>query len=284
MLPALALLSAAMYGAADFVGGLTSRRVAAVAVVLVSQFSGLVLLALALPFLPAATPLQTDWLWGVAAGLTGSAGVAFLYRALAVGTMAVVAPITAVCAVTIPVVIAVALGERPGLQRAIGIVLAIISIVMVTWQDRRTNGANSENPRKSPTAGVALAFISGVLIGLFFLSLARTTPQAGLWPLLMARTVSVLFFGIVVIVMKQSLRMPRRVIGAVVGGGVLDMLANLVYLIATKLGPLTEVVTLASLYPASTVLLARVVLHERLSSVQVAGIACSLVAVVLLVR
>jgi drug/metabolite transporter (DMT)-like permease len=281
----LALLSAAMYGAADFVGGLTSRRVAAIVVVLVSQFSGLVLLSLALPFLPAATPVQADWLWGVAAGLTGSAGIAFLYRALAVGTMAVVAPITAVCAVTIPVFIAVALGERPGAQRTTGIALAIVSIVMVTWQpDQRSREASPGDTRKPSTAGVALAFASGVLIGLFFLSLARTTPQAGLWPLFMARVVSVLFFGLLAIVMKQSLRMPRGVIGAVVGGGVLDMLANLVYLIATKLGPLTEVVTLASLYPASTVLLARVILHERLSSIQVAGIACSLLAVVLLVR
>ena len=110
MFYALSLASAILYGAADFLGGLTARRASTVAVVAVSQASGLVLLVIALPLLPDASPVRSDWLWGVAAGLTGGIGVALLYRALAVGTMAVVAPVTAVCAVTIPVVVALVLG------------------------------------------------------------------------------------------------------------------------------------------------------------------------------
>src|SRR5215216_7045685 len=109
----LALGSALFYGAADFMGGLTSRRAGAIPVVVVSQFSGMVLLGLLLPFLPDSSPSRNDLVWGAIAGLTGGIGVALLYRALAVGTMAVVAPTTAVCAVTIPLVVSVLLGERP---------------------------------------------------------------------------------------------------------------------------------------------------------------------------
>src|SRR5215210_204710 len=109
----LALGSALFYGAADFTGGFTSRRAGAIPVVVLSQLSGLVLLGLLLPLLPPASPSRTDLLWGAAAGLTGGIGVALLYRALAIGTMAVVAPTTAVCAVAIPVVVSVFLGERP---------------------------------------------------------------------------------------------------------------------------------------------------------------------------
>jgi len=110
----LALASALLYGAADFTGGLATRRAATIPVVISSQFSGMVLLALLLPILPGSSPSRTDLLWGVAAGLTGGGGVALLYRALAIGRMAVVAPTTAVCAVVIPVVAAMLLGERPG--------------------------------------------------------------------------------------------------------------------------------------------------------------------------
>src|ERR687884_46166 len=101
----LALGSAFLYGAADFTGGLTSRRAATIPVVVVSQFSGLVSLVLALPLLPASSPSRTDLVWGAVAGLTGGIGVALLYRALAIGRMSVVAPTTAVCAVAIPVVV-----------------------------------------------------------------------------------------------------------------------------------------------------------------------------------
>src|SRR6266850_5607587 len=109
----LALGSALLYGAGDFTGGLASRRAGTIPVVFLSQLSGLLALALLLPMLPAASPSRADLLWGAAAGLTGGIGVALLYRALAIGIMAVVAPTTAVCAVAIPVLVSVLLGERP---------------------------------------------------------------------------------------------------------------------------------------------------------------------------
>jgi drug/metabolite transporter (DMT)-like permease len=281
----IALLSAACYGAADFLGGLTSKRATTLAVVVVSQLAGLVLLLLMLPLLPPASPVRADYLWGAFAGLTGGGGVALLYRALAIGVMAVVAPTTAVCAVVIPVLAAVALGERPGPITIGGIVLAIVAIALVSQSNHpEPAAADREENTGSRASSFSLALLAGVVIGFFFLALARTSADAGLWPLVTARIVSVSLFSGMALLTSQSLRIPAGIRGTVAAGGVLDMLANFLYLIATRTGPLSVAVTLASLYPASTVLLARVVLHERLSRTQWLGVACAMVAVTMIVR
>ncbi len=272
----LAILSAVVYGAADFTGGIATRRAAAIPVVLLSQASGLLLVVLVLPLLPAAAPQAADLWWGAAAGLAGGVGVALLYHALAIGTMSVVAPITALAAVAIPVVTSIALGERPGLLAVVGILVGIAAIVLVSRQTPSPN-----EPARS--SGVGPALVSGVAIGLFLLALARTHQASGLWPLLTARASSVSLFTIVALVGRRSLRMPVRLAALAVGGGMLDMLANGLYLVASQLGPLSLVVTLCSLYPASTVLLARALLGERLNSWQTAGVAAALIAVLLIV-
>jgi uncharacterized membrane protein len=278
----LALASAVLYGTGDFFGGLTARRVNAVAAVAVSQFAGLVLLAAMIAFLPG-VPSSRDLLWGVSAGLTGGAGVALLYRALAVGTMAVVAPTTAVCAVVVPVLAAFAMGERLKAITAAGIGLAIVGIFLVSQQERPEHAADLRTTMRTVPPGIGIAVWSGVAIGLFFLSLARTTGQGGLWPLLFARVTSVLLFVAIAVVTSRPLGMPAGVLKLAVGGGIFDMLANALYVVAARSGPLSVVVTLASLYPASTVVLAHVVLGERLSPMQKAGIFCTLTAVVVIV-
>jgi drug/metabolite transporter (DMT)-like permease len=280
----LALGSALLYGAADFTGGLATRRAGTIPVVILSQASGLILLALILPWLPDASPARADLLWGAAAGLTGGIGVALLYRALAIGIMAVVAPTTAVCAVAIPVAVSVLLGERPVPLAVAGIALGIASIVLVS-QQRTAEPAESSHQASPPMprSGVGTALASGVLIGFFFLTLAQTKSDAGMWPILLARTVSVTLFGLVAIAGRISIRMPARMAVIAIVCGVIDMLANALYLLAAQEGPLSVVVTLSSLYPASTVLLARIVLGERLNLLQVFGVGCALAAVVLIV-
>jgi drug/metabolite transporter (DMT)-like permease len=272
----LAVVSAVFYGAGDFLGGLTSKRADTVAVVVLSQFSGLVLLTVMLVFAPAANYTTHDLLWGAAAGITGGSGVAILYHALATGTMAVVAPITAVCAVVIPVGVAIALGERPNVFTLAGIALAVIAIVLLSRSE-------STGERHHYARSIALALAAGIVIGLFFLCLARTGRDAGLWPLLVARLVSVPLFGAIAIVGRRSLVVAPRLALLIACCGALDMLANLLYQLAAHLGPLSVVVTLASLYPASTVVLARVTLGERLTSSQAIGVACAMVAVVVIV-
>jgi drug/metabolite transporter (DMT)-like permease len=278
----LALASALLYGAGDFTGGLATRRASTLPVIVLSQASGLLLLLLLFPVLPAATPSRADLWWGVTAGLTGGAGVALLYRALAIGRMAVVAPTTAVCAVAVPVLVSVALGERPGPLAVAGIVLGLVAIVLVS-QQTGTEPATTRTPAGRLPAGVGIALVSGVAIGLFLLSLAQTRPEAGMWPILASRSTSVALFGLAALVTRRSLRL-RGVLLLTLACGVIDMTANALYLVAARAGPLSVVVTLASLYPASTVLLARVVLGERLNLRQVAGVACALAAIALIVR
>ncbi len=272
-----ALGSAVLYGAADFTGGLATRRASTIPIVLLSQLSGLISLLLLLPLLGSASPTRSDMVWGVVAGLTGGIGVALLYRALAIGTMAVVAPTTAVCAVTIPVVVSVVLGERPPPLAVIGIVLGVVSIVLVSRQTTPVDGAAGYSK------GVGTALASGVMIGFFFLALAQTHTEAGMWPLVASRSISVLLFGAAAIAGRSAIRMPQPVLGLGILCGFMDMLANALYLLAARVGPLSIVVTLSSLYPASTVLLARVVLGERLNLWQVSGVGCALAAVLLIV-
>jgi drug/metabolite transporter (DMT)-like permease len=280
----LAIGSAILYGAADFTGGLTTRRAGTILVVLLSQFSGLALVVLLLSLLPAAAVHQSDVMWGGIAGLVGGVGVALLYRALSMGVMAVVAPTTAVCAVTIPVVYSVFRGERPAPLAVLGIILGIASIVLVSQQRTVTDTGHGllAEPGRLPL-GVGTALLSGIAIGFFFLALAQTSPTAGMWPLVASRSVSVLMFGLVAAVRRTSLRIPGQVLALVIVAGAVDMLANALYLIAAQQGPLSIVVTLSSLYPASTVLLARVVLRERLNVLQMTGVGCALAAVLLIV-
>jgi drug/metabolite transporter (DMT)-like permease len=195
--------------------------------------------------------------------------------------MAVVAPTTAVCAVAVPVLVSVALGERPRPLAVLGIVVGLGAIVLVSQQrGAATSSADREAGRLPP--GVGIALVSGVAIGLFLLALAQTRAEAGMWPILASRATSVSLFALAAATTQRSLRMPGT-LALTLLCGVLDMSANALYLLAARTGPLSVVVTLSSLYPASTVLLARVVLSERLSGLQVAGVGCALAAIVLIV-
>ncbi len=281
----LALASALLYGSGDFLGGLSTRRAPMLLVVALGQAAGLGALLVLLAVMPPATASPADLAWGASAGVFGGAGVGLLYRALAVGTMSVVAPTTAVCAVVVPVLAGILMGERPAAQALAGIGLAVVAIVLVSQQPAvPTEGPPARGLRAgSGTQGLGAALGSGLLIGLFFLTLAQTGPAAGLWPLLSARATSVAVFGIAMVATGHSWRSGGTTTWLIVAGGVLDMLANALYLLATHGGPLASVVTLSSLYPASTVLLARVVLGERIGRVQAAGIVVALVAVALIV-
>jgi drug/metabolite transporter (DMT)-like permease len=283
MIELLALGSAILYGSADFFGGLTARRANTIATVFVSQTVGLVILLLVLPFLPAATVSSRDWVWGFVAGFSGGIGVALLYRALAIGKMAVVAPTTAVIAAMIPVIFAFVLGERLRLLTWGGIALALLAIALVSRPAPQGDSEPARSNSRMLPPGFALAMLSGIAVGIFFLSLARTTMAAGMWPLIAARIASIALFGSIALATGRTLRMSAPATVTAVTGGALDMAANALYMIAARIGPLSIVVTLASLYPASTVVLARVVLGERLSFVQISGIICALAAVLIIV-
>jgi len=272
----LALLSAVFYGTADFLGGLGARRDVPLAVTVFAQGVGFVLALLALPLFPAPPPGTAGMLWGVGAGLTGGLGVALLYYGLAVGRVSVVAPVTAVCAIAIPVLVALGLGERPVPAALAGIALAILSVALISRHDDPAN-----RPRGHDRS-LVVALASGAMIGAFLVCLARAGDASGVWPLLIARAASTLALAAAAHLAGVRIAIPRKAVFVVVACGALDMLANALYLIAVRVGPLGLVATLASLYPASTVLLARLVLGERVRPLQSIGLACAAVAIVLI--
>ncbi len=277
--PLLALLSSITYGMADFLGGLASRRASTIAVVIVSQFAGLVLVAIALPLLPRASATWVDMVWGGAAGLAGGIGVALLYRGLAIGPMSIVAPVTAVCAVIVPIVVGLAMGEALSMMTGAGIVLAATSIVLVgqSGEKRSARGRN----RMARALRISLA--AGVVIGFFLVALERTPAAAGLWPLVAARAVSIALFVAIALARPEPHNMSSQGAAVAIGGGFADMVANILYLVAVRQGQLSVIATLASLYPASTILLARVVLGERLVRHQKIGVAGAVVAAAMIV-
>jgi len=282
MLYLLALTSATLYGAADFLGGVASKRLSTTLVVAISQAVGLVVLLGAITLLPPAEPTGTDLAYGAAAGLAGTVGVGLLYRALAIGVMGVVAPITAVCAVAIPVLFSVVRGDRPAPLVIAGIGIALVAIVLVSQQPSGA-AADLRRSRRLPP-GVPHALASGVAIGVFFVALSQARPEAGLWPLVGARAAAVPICVAAGLLGGASLRgVARRTAVIASAAGVTDMSANVLYLLASQLGSLPVAVTLSSLYPASTVVLARIVLGERLHRMQMVGMACALVAVLCIV-
>ncbi len=279
-----ALMAAAVYGAADFLGGTVAKRATTLAAVVATQGAGLVLLLLGTPLMLDATVTANDVIFGALAGLTGSVGVALLYRGLAMGPMSVVAPITAVCAVVIPLIAGLMFGEQLTPPAALGVAMAIAAVVLL-GQDAAPDAASTDVPRSAAhvAQAVRIALVSGVAIGGFFVCLGRTAAPAGLWPLAVSRTVSVTVFLVVALSTRQTWKIPAGALPAAIGCGGLDMIANGLYLAAVRQGQLSLVATLASLYPASTVLLARYVLGERLGRWQQVGVVAAVAAIVLIV-
>jgi uncharacterized membrane protein len=271
----LALSSALVYGTADFCGGLAARRAGALAVVALVQVAGLLALLAVIPLLGGA-PTAPDLLWGAAGGVASAIGLAVFYRALADGVMSVVAPVTAVCAAAVPVLIGVLLGERLGTATLVGIAVALVAIGLVAAED------GLPTVRAAREAGLGRALLAGVAFGLFFVLLDRPDEAAGLWPLVGARvTAGAVAVGLM-LATGAARTMPRAVVPLVIAAGVLDMAANAMFLVAAREGMLAVTGVLASLYPVSTVLLAQLVLRERLGRSQVTGLLAAVAAVALI--
>jgi drug/metabolite transporter (DMT)-like permease len=272
----LALASAVVYGASDFLGGLASRRTSVFGVVAMSQLVGLGALLALLPWLGG--PVSgADLAWGAASGLAGAAGLVVFFRTLAGGVMSVVAPVTAVTAAAVPVLVGLLSGETIGTAAAVGIALALLAVVLVSAE----SGLSALGAARP--AALAPALLAGSMFGLFFVLLDRTSSEAGLTPLVTARLASVGLVVAIALAGRQSLRVTRAALPLVAVSGVGDMTANALFLLATQAdGQLAITGVLASLYPVSTVVLAQVVLRERLVGAQVTGLVAAAAAVVLI--
>ena len=266
----LALGSSVVWGAADFAGGSLTKRLPAFAVTVISQAAGFVALLVAV-----AVRGELGWrsfTLGLLAGVGGGAGLAAFYRALSLGTMSVVSPVVA-CGAVVPFAIALATGERPAVVALAGAAAALGGAVLASLEERR-----SESPERA--RAIVLAVVAALALGMFvyFLGLGSREGDA-LSTLVGARVGSLSFLFVVALATRSTLRVARGSLAPVVAVGLADVSANALFAFASGHGLLALVSVLGSLYPVMTVLLAHVLLGERLTAPQKLGVAVALAGV-----
>jgi drug/metabolite transporter (DMT)-like permease len=266
----LGLTAALLYGGSDFGGGLASRRFGPLRVSLVGSAAATVLAWAVLLLAGGPGPSVRAVAWGLASGLAGGAGTLVLYRGLARGQMSVVGPLSAVGAAVVPVLAGVALGERPSLLAVGGVLVALPAIVLV---------AASGSVRGKLGAGLFDGLAAGLAFGILFIGLAQAGRNAGLWPVAAEQTGTLVITLVVAVKSRQPLRIPVRALGLPLLVGASGMAATLAYFYATHFSMLAVAAVLVSLYPGVTVLLARVMLHERFSPAQRAGLGLAALAI-----
>lgn len=268
----LALVAAFFYGLSDFLGGVFSRRTSVWAVGLLACAGaavGSVLIAL----FSSGDPSRADFSWALLAGVGSGSGTAFLYRGLAAGRMGVVAPVSAVGAVLVPLAVGVATGERPAAVGWLGIALALPGIWLVSREDSGAPVGGS--------SGLVDGVLAGLGFGALFAGLGQVPDSAGYWPLVGTQLVSIASLALIAVVVGGNPRPRRR---ADLGGllaGALASLAVLFFLLATSHGLLSVAAVITSLYPAFTVLFAITLLREHVHRTQSVGLAFCALSVVL---
>jgi len=268
----LALVAAFFYGLSDFLGGVFSRRTSVWAVGLLACVGATIGSALIATF-GSGDPSGSDFAWALFAGIGSGSGTAFLYRGLAAGRMGVVAPVSAVGAVLVPLVAGVATGERPELVGWLGIALALPGIWLVSREDGQASSAGS--------SGLVDGVLAGLGFGLLFAALGQVPDSAGYWPLVGTQAVSVLSLtAIALAVGANPLPRVRADLGGLLAGA-LASLAVLFFLLATSHGLLSIAAVITSLYPAFTVLFAITALREHVHRAQSVGLAFCAASVVL---
>lgn len=271
----LALCAATVFGVADYSGGRAARTVHPMVVTFVGQCGGfLVLLAIA-TISGATIPPLSDWIWGGVAGLVGATGLLAFYRAMGSGYMTVVAPVSAVTATAIPVIVGLLTGERPGVLALLGIPIAIVAIALVS-------DVMGPDHRKAPRLVLWLAIISGVGFGTIFVILGHTTDDSGMWPVVAMRIASIPYMFVVLKLRKERISSAKANLRFVLASGILDSSANGIYLLAVRQGLMSIVSTINSFYPASTMLLATKLDGEKIHKSQAVGLLFAAISLTLI--
>lgn len=267
----LALISSLSWGVADFLGGIASRRAGPVQVLAVSYPAGALLLTLIALFIipgnltPAVIP------YAVVAGAIGALAIGLLYAALTRGPMGVVSPITAVMSGAVPVAVGLMRGESLAPLAIVGIVLAVAAVILVS----RESGHVHE---RTPLSALLLAIASGTAIGLYLTAIGLAPADSGIWVATLGRWVSTIVMIATLVLVVRSFTRSRFPWLLVIVSGLLDASANGIFQLATQRGLLAIVAVIGSLYPAATVVLARIFLHERLNRLQITGVVAALIA------
>jgi drug/metabolite transporter (DMT)-like permease len=287
MVVLLGLTAAMLYGTGDFLGGLATRRAPVLTVLMLVETASVVV-ALPVASMSPGPARLAGLVWGISAGVVGGLGLIIFYVGLAAGPMSVVAPVSGLVSTVLPVAVALTEGERPGAAVYAGALLCLVAIVLASsgTERDRAGGTSAAAPAGLPVPGRAIGYgiASGTSFGLFFL-LIRNAGQSGeLWPVAAGRIGELAVVVIVAAVLRRGL-LPRgaggKLLFAAATAGAIDMVANICYVAATRTGMFGLAVVLASLYPGVTVLLARVVLGERLRWVQRAGLGLAAIGIIL---
>lgn len=289
---ALGLTSALVAGAADFFGGIASKRLSPLLVTALAAVSGFLLMLVALPFVPGVWSVEA-MLWGGLSGAAAAIAIALLYACLAIGPMSILSPLTAVISAAVPVTLGMLTGARlqPIAYPALGV--ALVAVVLVGMVPNDTTPGQA---RARPTVrGLAMAVASGTMIGVFLILLNMTPEESGVIPLIFNRAgngIVMLALIVVAMVIARTKRAPRasgglvgsrtKALAIALAAGAFDGVANIALLAGMRVGDLTVISVLSALYPAGTILLACVVLRERVAPVQLVGLILALMAAGLL--
>ena len=270
--PALSLFAAASWGAADFSGGIAAKTADVFGVVVVAHGAGLAFILLLALLVGEPVPGWASLLWGISAGLAGGIGLSALYKALAVGKMGINAPLSSVITAVVPLLYSFSTEGFPHAVQMVGFTLALLSIWLIA----------TERGVAQRSKGLGLAVVAGVGFGGFLLFIKLAGSKAVFWPLAFARAASFLLMLAITVIRRNNWTLSRADVAYMLTAGILDSGANALYVAAAQHGRLDVAAVLASLYPASTVILARLVLKEHLSRLQTVGMAAALIAVSLI--
>jgi drug/metabolite transporter (DMT)-like permease len=266
------LLSALTWGAGDFNGGLAAKRSNPYGVIAVAHIISLGLLLAFIPIIGEPLPPLQDWLWSGAAGLMGAIGLLLLYRSLAEGRMSVAAPVSALLAASLPVLVGIFRDGNPGAWAWSGFVLALAAVWLVSGGE-----------------GLAIRFdelrqpiIAGISFGAFFIFMERASQTSLLWPLIAIRLVSITSMLSYALITRQAWIPKRESLVPIILSSILDTIGNAAYALSARTGRLDVAAVLGSLYPGATVLLAWVFLKEKISRIQTLGVLLALGAIILL--
>jgi len=271
--------SALIFGSADFLGGLASKRMSSILATAIAAVTGLVVLLLALPLLGGQWSIEAVLL-GALSGVSGAIAIGLLYACLAIGPMSILSPLTAVVSAIVPLSVGLAAGERLGTIGYVALGLALVAIVLVGFVPER--GAV-----RPALKGVLMAIGSGIAIGAFLIIIDATPDDSGLVPLVLNRAVNAaIMFTLVGVLVFIALRRGiapqpagwKTGIRLALACGVVDAIANAGLLLGVRLGDLSVMAVLTALYPAGTIILAAIVLKERIAIVQYVGLALAVIA------
>lgn len=267
----LALVSSVAYGLTDFLGGLAARRAHIFLLGSLTQPLGLVVLLLIAPWTGGELSSEV-WFWGLVSGVGGALAYVTLFRALAIGPMSVASPVSALVAVVLPVLAGVAFGERLPLLGWLGIAVGMVAVLMVSQ-------VHEDAPHPVSLRVLLLSIGAGVFISVFLVALERAPEDSGLWPLVVVRIVTSTLLLTAAFASRVLGPISRDVLVLGAASTLLDVLATAAFMLATREGLLTVVAVITALYPAATVLMARVILKEHLQAMQRLGLGLAALSV-----